>query len=324
MKLAGAFRLGLIVACVAWAAPGPAGAQQAPAAPRAAGEAEYRIGPEDVLQVQVWGRADLSGQAVVDPAGQLQLPLVGRVAASGRTADELSRYLSERYRILDPRILDVSVAVSEYTSHKVTVLGEVRAPGPYALPRVPDLVAAILAAGGVTPQADLARVQVVRNEEQPGESRTLVVDLSRGLEKTPAGELPEIRPKDTVIVPSLGGEFASGDRFQVLGAVREPGSYRLPVAATVVEAISASGGATPDANLHKVSLTRPTQTGVLSYELDLQGYLYEASPNVDLQIRPGDTVTVPNKRSTLGTLFDALVRVAPVISVAVGLGYAFR
>lgn len=321
MALARVLRLALLAA---WLAAGASGSALAQGGPAGSQPAEYRLGPEDAIQIQVWGRDDLSGTAVLDPSGKLQAPLIGQIDAAERTPAELSRQLSERYRILDPRIMEASVTVIEYNSRKVTVLGEVRNPGPLTFPRIPDLLGVILAAGGVTPQADLARVQVVRHEEQAGEPRTITLDLSRGLQVAPLEELPEIRPKDTVIIPSMVGEFASGDRFQVLGAVNSPGSYRLPMAATLVEAISASGGARPEADLSKVRLTRPTQTGALTYELDLQSYLYTASPGVDLAIRPGDTVTVPSKKSTLATIFDGLVRVTPVISVALGLGYAIR
>jgi len=321
MELARVLKLVLLAACVFLGMQGPALAQGGAASSQ---PAEYRLGPEDVVQIRVYGRDDLSGPAALDPSGKLQLPLVGQIDAAGRTPAELTRLLSERYRIIDPRILEASVVVTQYGSQKVTVLGEVRNPGPHAFPQIPDLLGVILAAGGVTPQADLARVQVVRHEEQAGEPRTITVDLSRGLEQTTVEELPEIRSKDTVIIPSMVGEFASGDRFQVLGAVNAPGSYRLPVAATLVEAIAASGGAAPGADLRKVRLTRATQTGALTYELDLQSYLYTASPGVDLDVRPGDTVVVPSKQSTLAAIFDKAVRITPVISLALGLGYAFR
>jgi polysaccharide biosynthesis/export protein len=321
MKPVSVLQLSLLMSCLIAAVAGPAQGQESPTTPVAA---EYRLGPDDVLQIQVWGRTDLSGRAVVDPSGKLQLPLVGQVDAAGRTPAELSQQLSGRYQILDSRIPDVSVAVVEYNSRSVNVLGEARTPGKYGFPHIPDILAVILAAGGVTPEADLGRVQVVRHEHREGEPRTITVDLSGGLEEGPTDGLPQIRPRDTIIIPSRAGEFAPGNQFQILGAVRTPGAYPLSATATVLEAISASGGATPDADLSKVHLTRSTESGALSYELNLEGYLHEAQPDADLAVVSGDIVTVPSRRSTLGTIFDVLLKVTPVISVAIGLGYAFR
>lgn len=309
-------RLALLLLPVLLLAAGPVRAQTA----TEASEPEaYRLGPEDVLQIQVWQRPDLTGQATVNEAGKLQLPMVGEVEVAGRTPAELGDLLSERYRLLDPGVSEVLVTVAQYNSRRVTVVGEVHSPGRFGFRSIPDLWAVILNAGGATPSADLGRVQVVRGEpggEGPG---TVTVDLSRGVERTPRETLPELRPKDTVLVPSLAADVVAGDRFQILGAVRTPGTYRLSAAESVIEAISVSGGALPNADLSRVRLTRPTAAGAISYRLDLQSYLEAARPAADLKLEPGDTITVPGDKSFLSSLMDGVGRFAPLLSVAVSL-----
>jgi polysaccharide export outer membrane protein len=311
----------VLVQGLAFSFTGLAGAQSAPGETDAP---EYRLGPEDIVQIQVWNRPDLTGPVTVDFAGRLQLPLVGEVDAKGRTVEELTPLLTERYQLLDPSIAEVMVGVTQYNSRSVTVVGEVRSPGRYGFRSIPDLWSVILNAGGATPDADLGRVQVLRGE--PGESglNTVAVDLSRGVERTPKEQLPALQPKDTILIPSLVGNVVTGDKFQVLGAVRMPGTYRLSAAASVLEAISVSGGGLPNADLSRVRLTRATERGAISYKLNLQGYLDSARPAADIELKPGDTISVPGRRSLLDTFMSGVARATPLLSVAVSLALITR
>ncbi len=266
--------------------------------------------------MEIWGRPDLTGPAVLDYRGRMQLPLIGEIDAGGRTPGDLGKYLTERYQLLDPAMPEVLITVTEYNNRSISVVGEVRGPGRFRFREIPDLWAVILAAGGPTPNADLARVEVVHKEPPAGTAKTVIVDLSKGIEKTPAGSLPSLLPQDTVMLPSLAANEVSGDRIQILGAVRTPGLYRLTAAGTILEAIALSGGPLPDANLDKVRVTRPSDNGVISYELNIHEYLYDARACGALELRGGDTVTVPSQRSFLGSILEGFLRAAPFISVA--------
>ncbi|MCK4306343.1 MAG: SLBB domain-containing protein, partial [Candidatus Eisenbacteria sp.] len=174
-------------------------------------------------------------------------------------------------------------------------------------------------AGGATPDADLGQVQIIHSEEEEGFPRTVTVDLSRGIEDTPLDSLATLQSKDTIVVPSLGARVGSEDKIQVLGAVRSPGAYSVKAAETVIEALSISGGPLPNADLRKVRITRPTSTGAISYQLDLYGYLHEAKPVANLELKTGDTITVPSKGRSLGTVLLDTIRLAPVITSMVSL-----
>src|SRR5258708_11545875 len=88
---------------------------------------EYRLGPEDVIEVFVWKEPDLSTTVVVRPDGRISLPLANELEAGGKTVKQLqneitkqlSRYLS------DPM---VNVMVNQIKSVKISVLGEVLDP----------------------------------------------------------------------------------------------------------------------------------------------------------------------------------------------------
>ena len=94
---------------------------------------EYRIGPRDILQITVWGQADLSKDYPVDQDGFVPFPLVGRVKAGGLTTKEFATRLAqllEKDYLVNPQVL---VSVREYLSQKVHVLGEAERPGLFYL-----------------------------------------------------------------------------------------------------------------------------------------------------------------------------------------------
>jgi polysaccharide export outer membrane protein len=307
--------LGTVVALAASFAGGTVLAQ----APETDAVSEYEIGAEDVLLVQVPGRPDLSGSVPVDVVGMAQLPLLGSVEVEGNTTAEFGKILWEEYRLLDPKITDVLVSVAQYNSRRVTVVGEVRNPGSLGFPEIPDLWTVLLKAGGVTPLADLARVQVVREEGDEDGPRTVDIDLSRGIDKIPSEDLPELRAQDTIVVPSLAEQATSGDRLYVLGAVRAPGTIRIGVAETLIEALSATGGPLSNANLREVHLTRPGVGGALSYRLNLEGYLFDGRPAADLRLQPGDTILVPERASLFQSVLGVFFRVVPLVTTVTSL-----
>ena len=92
----------------------------------------YRIGPEDVLRVSVWGNQELTLDVTVRPDGKISMPLVQDVQAESLTAAELADLLHKRLQsfIKDPQ---VSVIVTQINAPKVYVIGSVTRPGPYPL-----------------------------------------------------------------------------------------------------------------------------------------------------------------------------------------------
>ena len=94
---------------------------------------EYRIGPEDVLNINVFEAQELNREVRVSAGGEISLPLLGSVRAAGLTPRELEFVLQEllhRTYMKDPH---VSVFVREMQSHPVSVMGAVRRPGVFQI-----------------------------------------------------------------------------------------------------------------------------------------------------------------------------------------------
>ena len=120
-------------------------------------QAEYRIGVGDKLSLRVFQVPDLSfDELTVDTSGNIQMPLIGAIRASGLTSGELSASvadgLSARY-LRDPQ---VTVTVTEAASQKITVDGAVTKPGVYTMRGTTSLLQAVAMAEGPSRVADLS------------------------------------------------------------------------------------------------------------------------------------------------------------------------
>jgi polysaccharide biosynthesis/export protein len=138
------------------ATPGPSTTRDASA------PAGYRIGPEDVLEIDVWSKPELSRKVPVRPDGRISLPLVNDVQTSGLTPMELRDILLARLAeyVTAP---EVSVIVTEVRSFRVSVLGEVSRPGRFELKSQVRLVDALAMAGGLTQFASRSNIVVLRS-----------------------------------------------------------------------------------------------------------------------------------------------------------------
>lgn len=181
-------------------------------APAAAPTGDYRIGPQDTLEVDVFQLNDLDRTVQVDSSGQILLPLLGQVPAAGKTSRELSAdiaaQLGEKY-VNNPQ---VTVVVKDAQGQRITVDGAVTQPGVYALTGPTTLMQAVaLAKGPDTKMANLHKVTVYHMD---GANRTQAFyDLAAIRD----GKKPDplIYGKDVIVVDQSGGRSFLRD----LGAV---------------------------------------------------------------------------------------------------------
>src|SRR6516162_9759644 len=124
------------------------------AGPRLAAANDYVVGGSDVLLITSYDQADLSGKFTVEADGTFTFPLIGRFHAGGLTLRAIEQGLKDRLReeryFKNPQI---TVAVEQYRSQKVFIVGEVRSPGPYTLSGNITLVEALARAGSTLPTA---------------------------------------------------------------------------------------------------------------------------------------------------------------------------
>lgn len=156
----------------------------------------YVVGPDDVLSVDVFGVPALSGTVQVDSNGQILLPLLGQVPASGRTIGQLSQQIAFAYGqsyVRDPK---VTVTVKDSASQKVTVDGAVLAPGIYPITTQTTLMQAIALAKGPDPKFASDKVAIFRTVGQ--QRSEAVFDLSDIRDGKSID--PQVQPNDIVVV----------------------------------------------------------------------------------------------------------------------------
>ncbi|HEY8572375.1 polysaccharide biosynthesis/export family protein [Phenylobacterium sp.] len=184
--------------------------------------AEYRIGAQDQLEINVFGIEELKRTVQVDSGGKILLPLVGSVQAGGRTPDELSAdlvtALKKKY-MKDPQVI---VTVKEAQSQRVTVDGAVLQPGVYPLTGPTTLLQAVSLARGPDPK--LANVKKVAIFRQVGGKREhAFYDLTAI--RSGKAEDPVVYGSDIVVVDTSGAKsffsnFQGG--FGLLGMLLRP------------------------------------------------------------------------------------------------------
>lgn len=160
-------------------------------------QAEYQIGVGDKLSVRVFQVPDLSfDELTVDTSGNLQMPLIGAVRASGRTSGQLSADIAERLSAQYLRNPQVTVTVTEAASQKITVDGAVTKPGVYEMRGRTSLLQAVAMAEGPSRIADLSKVAVFRTID--GQRSVAVFDL--GAIRQGRAEDPFVLGDDIVVV----------------------------------------------------------------------------------------------------------------------------
>jgi polysaccharide export outer membrane protein len=255
----------------------------APAAAQSA--ADYVIGPQDVLNIQVFDQADLGGKYTVETDGTFSFPLIGRVTAGGMTLrsfeTELKKKLADGY-FRNPQ---VTVGVEQYRSQRVFVMGEVRNPGPVALTGGMTLIEALARAGSTLPSAS-GEVAIVRDPDgakkgpalpDPDKAANIVRASIRDLEGGSMTQNVELHDGDTIFVPRAESAY-------VFGQVKTPGAYAIQKDTTVLQALSLAGGVTENGAMNRIKIVRI-----------VSGEKKELKVKLTDLVKPGDTIIVPEK-----------------------------
>src|SRR3984893_14599079 len=147
------------------------------------GNAGYMVGPQDVLDITVFKAPDLSKTVQVAEVGTINLPLVGKVGAAGKTAADLERDLEAKLGAKYLKSPQVTVFVKEYNSQRITVEGAVKKPGVYPIHGRNLLLESIAMAEGL--------------DRETASSRVVVFRTTNGVRSVPRFDIDDIRSGKT-------------------------------------------------------------------------------------------------------------------------------
>ncbi|MDI6785910.1 MAG: polysaccharide biosynthesis/export family protein [bacterium] len=161
---------------------------------------EYIVGSPDIVDITVWGHADLSKTVVVAPDGLISFPLIGEIHAAGLTTsqieDKIRACLAKDY-IVDPK---VAVTIIEYKSKRFFMFGEVRRVGSFPLEKDITLLRAVTIAGGFTEFAAPSKVRLLRKKGRSGYITIRVNIHNIVKEKRGQGDIL-LKTDDIIIIP---------------------------------------------------------------------------------------------------------------------------
>jgi polysaccharide export outer membrane protein len=290
----------------------------------------YRIGPEDVLDIRVFNRPQLSRDAVrVDGRGMITMPLIEEIQAACKTEKELANEIATRY-LEYQRNPQVDVFIKEYKSKPVAVIGAVNSPGQFQLQRRVRLLELLAFAGGPHDRAGRV-VQVIHTMtrsicEPPSPSAT-DTDSAEALDDAAVEQydLNEMRQGGTQSNPfAQPGDIVTvleAAQAYVVGNVLRPTAIPLKELVTISQAIAMAGGTMPDTKTDKVRIIRRMPGSVLKSEIYVDLKAIEKQRADDIALQANDIVDVPTSggkrflRSLLSTVAPTVgqlpVRVIP-------------
>lgn len=267
------------------------------------GEERYRIGLQDVLEVNVYRHPELSQPNIrMDEAGRIRLPRIdASILAICKTENELSAEIIALYKQNYLRDPYVTVFVKEQNSQPLSVIGAVEKPGNFFTNRRLTLLELLSFAGGQDVEKAGSKIQVARvggisgckldggngaaAENTPDDAPTFftynLADVLKG--KTN----PVMRPGDIVVV--LEAELA-----YVTGNVLKPQSVSLKQSVTLTQAIAAAGGMLPATKQNKIRIVR--QENGVKQELVFDLNAIKEQKIADPVLQANDIVEVPTDK----------------------------
>ena len=160
----------------------------------------YRLGPEDIISVNVFGQDRYSRSAItVPPSGRISLALIpGGIFVNGKTVEEVAESITKRYDeyIIEPQ---VSVSLDKASSYRYSVVGDVAQPGIRLMNRRLTVTEALSEAGGVLSTGDRSKVTVLRRQAN-GNLESIAVNVS-AIYKGKAPDITYLVPGDQILVP---------------------------------------------------------------------------------------------------------------------------
>ncbi len=238
---------------------------------------DYVIGPGDEVIVRLWGRLEGTYRMEVDRDGKVFLPKIGSLYVAGKTFSEVKTFLKSKVSAIAQVSSDVSLG--QMKGIRVSVAGEVPAPGWYNVSSLHTVVQLLAMSGGVKDIGSLRRIALRR-----GGKTVETIDLYDYLLRGETRDDIRLLQGDTIFVPVVGSLVA------VTGEVRRPAIYELRDEKTLLDVVAMTGGFAPTAFKRRVQVER-LERNVAKIVLDADAEALEKG-GAPFELSDGDIVRV--------------------------------
>lgn len=256
----------------------------------------------DRIRISVAESPDLNKVYAVAGDGTIDFGFIGRISISELSATEaetkIKKMLEESYF----KEATVKLDVAQFVEGNVLVQGAVARPGTVAMSgdTILTLLEAIAMTGGLTDNAAGDQVHILRWTYGGGLQRQIItVDMRSMLESLDFSKDQFMRPRDIVIVPTLGASAAG--EFLALGEVNELGYHPVQEGMTMIRVIAAVGGVTHQGKMESARLIRQDKNGQTKIiPVDLQRLLGSGDMSMNIPVFGGDILFVPSNEQAAG------------------------
>ena len=267
------------------------------------------IGPGDMVHILVMDAPELEQHSRVTDSGEVPLMMGGNVKIGGLTPEQaasaIGKYMVNQHYLVNPNI---TVTVDQFATQNISVLGEVRVPGAYAVTTSKTVEEALALAGGLLP--DASRQVVIQRH---GTGQMVTYYSSNSPLTTPDSAAPGVNPandaalrtRDTLVNPGDILRVSRAELVFALGDLGRPGGFPIvnnDAHLTVLQLVALAGGANHTASLGNVRLVRKDPDGKL-VEIKLSLGDMQKGKKPDQVLQANDILYVPfsfGKNAALG------------------------
>lgn len=206
----------------------------------------YRLGPGDEVIVDVWGASQNTMRLEISPDGYVNIANLGPVYLNNMTIKDARQLLKQELgKIYADSANNIQVTLGNIRTIQVNVMGEVRAPGTYALSSLSTVFHALYASGGVSDIGSLRNVQVAR-----GGKTIARLDVYEYIMKGQIQDDIRLQDGDVVIVPTYD------ELVKITGKVKRPMFYEMKNGESAATLLKYAGGFSSDAYKKSIRVLR--------------------------------------------------------------------
>ena len=247
---------------------------------RIATPGDYQIGPDDELQLNLFGVQEANYRLPVAAEGMISIPNVGMVLVAGLTIDEAQRVIRQKltqtvYRSLASGATAMTLTLGKIRSIRITILGATK-PGNYTVSSLTTLFNALYICGGPGDIGSYREIELVRNNKT-----FLKVDLYDFLVKGDAQKNVLLKEGDVINIPVYK------TRVLAQGEIKRPGIYEMREGEVMDDLIKYAGGFSEKAYRASVKITRLTDKERVIIDLSKDAFkAYSLLPGDSIHVEP--------------------------------------
>ena len=218
---------------------------------RIATPANYILGPDDELGIEITGYNEASYTLPISPEGTIKVEYAGLISVSGLTVQAATERIKLRLAKTYPAIAtgksQVTIVLGNIRSIKVTVLGEASKPGSFTLPSLATAFNALYAAGGPTENGSLRQIEIIRNNKI-----IRILDVYDFLMRGDQKNNLRLQDQDIIRIPPYQG------RVEFLGEIKRPAIFEVLPGENLAQLLDFAGGFTESAYSNRIKVLQNT------------------------------------------------------------------